>query len=176
MQIICLCLIIPVVTVVIPILLITLPFVILVFFLFVVTVVIPILLITLPFVILVFFLFSPILALIPFIRFCLMSFSTSDKNFLELTTPLTSEVPACFKGLEKPWAELIKDGRDFRKETWFETHIKFAKKENITPLEHFAKFVRRAEKVLQEDEKEPIDCGDAPSSTNNSDSRCSSRY
>ncbi|CAG8595174.1 8746_t:CDS:2 [Diversispora eburnea] len=104
-----------------------------------------------------------------------MSFSTSDENFLELTTPLTSEVPACFKGLEKPWAELIKDGRDFRKEPWFETHIKLAKKENITPLEHFAKFVRRTEEVLQEDEKE-LDCGDAPSSPNNSDSRRSRQY
>ncbi|RHZ80325.1 hypothetical protein Glove_137g48 [Diversispora epigaea] len=104
-----------------------------------------------------------------------MSFSTSEENFLEFTTPLTSEVPTCFKGLEKQWAELIEDGRDFRKESWFETHVILAKKENITPLEHFAKFLRRVEEeelLEEQEEKEKlIDCDDASSSTNNSDAK-----
>ncbi|CAI2189731.1 11827_t:CDS:2, partial [Funneliformis geosporum] len=80
--------------------------------------------------------------------------NTSENILLNNTledTPLTSEIPPippCFEGLEEQWADLNKNGRDFRKEIWFRTHIDLSRKEKITPLEHLANFFRRA---LQEE-------------------------
>ncbi|CAB4460397.1 hypothetical protein RhiirA5_465877 [Rhizophagus irregularis] len=93
----------------------------------------------------------------------LLSFfcSTSASNNTSEDTPLNNilkdvipEIPSCFEGLEEQWADLNKNGRDFRKEIWFKTHINQAKKENITPLEHLADFLRRAYQKKEEDLQE----------------------
>ncbi|PKY13483.1 hypothetical protein RhiirB3_398889, partial [Rhizophagus irregularis] len=63
--------------------------------------------------------------------------STSASNNTSEDTPLNNilkdiipEIPSCFEGLEEQWADLNKNGRDFRKEIWFKTHINQAKKEH----------------------------------------------
>ncbi|PKY41036.1 hypothetical protein RhiirA4_395438, partial [Rhizophagus irregularis] len=57
----------------------------------------------------------------------LLSFfcSTSASNNTSEDTPLNNilkdiipEIPSCFEGLEEQWADLNKNGRDFRKEIW----------------------------------------------------------
>ncbi|CAG8539737.1 2313_t:CDS:2 [Funneliformis mosseae] len=98
--------------------------------------------------------------------------NTSEDILLNNTleeSPLTSEIPPippCFEGLEEQWADLNKNGRDFRKEIWFRTHIDLSRKEKIIPLEHLANFFRRA---LQEEslddshenlQEEDLDNGD----------------
>ncbi|CAI2197034.1 15812_t:CDS:2, partial [Funneliformis geosporum] len=85
--------------------------------------------------------------------------STSEDtpfNSILKDIPSTCEIPSCFEGLEEQWADLNKNGRDFRKEIWFKTHIDQAKKENITPLEHLADFLRRAYQEEEEDLREEV--------------------
>ncbi|RHZ44382.1 hypothetical protein Glove_735g2 [Diversispora epigaea] len=72
----------------------------------------------------------------------------------EIFTPLPLEVPDCFKarGLEKDWSRLIKEGRDFRREDWYSTHIHSARREGITPLEHLAEHLKHHPETDTEDE------------------------
>ncbi|CAB4431852.1 unnamed protein product [Rhizophagus irregularis] len=108
-----------------------------------------------------------VLPFLPFIIFSLVIFyllllrffsNTSTSNNTSEDTPsnnilTTPEIPSCFEGLEEQWAELNKDGRDFRNEIWFKSHISMSRKENITPLEHLANFLRRTYQEVGSDEE-----------------------
>ncbi|CAG8567898.1 349_t:CDS:2, partial [Paraglomus brasilianum] len=86
---------------------------------------------------------------------------------IERSTPLPLEAPDCFKvrGLEKSWADLTEDGRDFRQEIWYRTHIIVSRREGITPLEHLAEHLKQ---VFEEEDIEQY----SPS-TGHTESNCS---
>ncbi|KAF0441150.1 hypothetical protein F8M41_003931 [Gigaspora margarita] len=105
-----------------------------------------------PLILFLLFLLGIIIILIRFDWF-LSQRTLEEEISIQRSGPLPFEVPDCFKvrGLEEDWADLIKDGKDFRQEDWYRTHIIIAKREGITPFEHLAKFLKRVQEESDSD-------------------------